>query len=240
MIEQIKTLAPAYAERLELCLSGRPGIVNDSHIGELCRAAIAYGVRSVCVDAAWVGWIRRPNISLRVTALVGFPYGTVTESMKRSQIARAIEDGANEVVILPDPSNSSRNEYARSVAGEIEHLTRDRLRDSGIPYRVILSMPPRPFYEAAGKLAYTMGLLHGMGCDAIQIPLRSRLELSSFSPLAILIESGGTELVAFCDNTQLVIEAMKMLPPHLVCATYTHELLQALVAAYPVAVSPSP
>ncbi len=68
-------------------------------IDTLCREAVTYGFKAVCVNPTWVrraaGKVRGSDVG--VASVVGFPLGANTADIKAAETRRALRDGATEI-----------------------------------------------------------------------------------------------------------------------------------------------
>ena len=72
---------------------------RERDIKKLCAEAKAHGFFSVCVNPAWVKncvrWLKDSGV--KVCTVIGFPLGANRNTIKASEIKKAIADGAEEV-----------------------------------------------------------------------------------------------------------------------------------------------
>ena len=71
-------------------------------IEKLCAEAREYKFVSVCVNGCWVAAARHflEDSDVKVTSVVGFPFGTMTADVKRYETEVAIDDGAHEIDVV--------------------------------------------------------------------------------------------------------------------------------------------
>jgi len=71
---------------------------TSARIAALCREAVEYGCRSVCVNPAWVELaVRCVSGAISVCSVAGFPLGATTTESKCAEAVAAIAAGASEV-----------------------------------------------------------------------------------------------------------------------------------------------
>ena len=70
-----------------------------SSFDSLCREAIQYGFKAVCVNSAWVTYVADSvhGKGIAVCSVVGFPLGAMHSAAKACEAERAIKDGATEL-----------------------------------------------------------------------------------------------------------------------------------------------
>jgi deoxyribose-phosphate aldolase len=90
------------ADRVEQSLLNPDSAENDVRL--LCMAAKEHQLVAVAVPPVWVRFagIALANSSVALDAPVGYPMGTHTASVKGLEARLALEEGANEVTILPN------------------------------------------------------------------------------------------------------------------------------------------
>lgn len=71
----------------------------QADIEQLCREAIAYGFKSVCVNSVWVQECRRllAGSGVGISAVCGFPLGATASAAKAFEAELAADDGATEI-----------------------------------------------------------------------------------------------------------------------------------------------
>jgi len=75
----------------------KPQATKDE-IGQLCQEAIDNEFWSVCVNPSYVSDASRfVDNSVKVSSVVGFPFGASTSEVKIHETKKAIQDGANEI-----------------------------------------------------------------------------------------------------------------------------------------------
>ena len=63
-----------------------------------CDEATHFGFAGVCVASRWVGAARErlgPRNTVKVVAVIGFPFGAVPPAVKRAEAEAALESGAD-------------------------------------------------------------------------------------------------------------------------------------------------
>ena len=72
---------------------------SQSSFDKVCREAVQYGFKAVCVNSAWVAYVTQKlrGSSVAVCAVVGFPLGVTHRAVKAFEAEKAIEDGASEL-----------------------------------------------------------------------------------------------------------------------------------------------
>jgi deoxyribose-phosphate aldolase len=70
-----------------------------SSYDSLCREAIQYGFKAVCVNSGWVTYVADSvrGKGIAVCSVVGFPLGAMHSAAKAYEAERAIKDGATEL-----------------------------------------------------------------------------------------------------------------------------------------------
>jgi len=76
--------------------------VTLAHIEKLCAEARAYGFISVCVNGTWVATARHllDETDIKITGVVGFPFGAMSGDVKRYETEVAVDDGAHEIDVV--------------------------------------------------------------------------------------------------------------------------------------------
>jgi len=72
---------------------------NSSAIERLCREALDYQLRSVCVNSVWVSACKRllADSPVGISAVCGFPLGAMASAAKAYEAELAVDDGATEI-----------------------------------------------------------------------------------------------------------------------------------------------
>lgn len=75
---------------------------TPSDIEKACRESIKYGFHALCVNPCYVHLAasRLRESGVKVCAAVSFPFGASTAKVKALEVAKAIEDGAEEVDVV--------------------------------------------------------------------------------------------------------------------------------------------
>src|ERR1022692_1230362 len=70
-----------------------------AQIEQLCAEAREHQFFSVCVNGSWVATAYQllEDSDVKVTGVVGFPFGAMTSDTKRFETEAAIDDGAHEI-----------------------------------------------------------------------------------------------------------------------------------------------
>jgi deoxyribose-phosphate aldolase len=90
-----------------------------AQIKQLCAEALEYKFFSVCVNGCWVAAAYQllDDSDVKVTGVVGFPFGTMTSDTKRFETEAAIDDGAHEIDMVLN--------IARLKAGDDKYVLRE-------------------------------------------------------------------------------------------------------------------
>jgi deoxyribose-phosphate aldolase len=111
---------------------------TGSDIDELCAEAVAHGFASVCINPAWVKRAAG-NVAgtpVRVSSVVGFPFGATTPEIKAMEARRAIRDGASEIDMVANIGALRSGDYdlvKRDIA-----MVSDACHESGALNKVII------------------------------------------------------------------------------------------------------
>jgi deoxyribose-phosphate aldolase len=72
---------------------------TEAQIQQLCREAKQYRFYSVCVNPTWVSLARNLLVDspVKVSTVVGFPFGSTLPEVKAFETERAIQSGAHEI-----------------------------------------------------------------------------------------------------------------------------------------------
>jgi deoxyribose-phosphate aldolase len=72
---------------------------SQAQIERLCAEALEHKFFSVCVNGCWVATACHllEGSDVKVTSVVGFPFGAMTSDAKRFEAEAAIDDGAHEI-----------------------------------------------------------------------------------------------------------------------------------------------
>jgi len=107
----------------------------QEHIAQCLR----YRFQAAMIPAAWVKKTAAAleGTGIRVASFVDFPYGTMTGAGKAYEAARLVEDGAEEVDLMPNVGfllSGMEREYAEDIGGVV--------RAAGtIPVKIMLELP---------------------------------------------------------------------------------------------------
>lgn len=71
-------------------------------IEKLCREAVEFGFKSVCVNSDWVRRCKKwlAGSSVEISAVCGFPLGAMAEAAKAYEAELAADDGATEIDLV--------------------------------------------------------------------------------------------------------------------------------------------
>lgn len=100
-----------------------------------CDEATHYGFAGVCVASRWVGaareWLPQRG-TVRLVAVIGFPFGAVPAAVKRAEAEAALESGADELDVVPD--------FGALADGDSRTMLEDLapIAEMGLPLKVIL------------------------------------------------------------------------------------------------------
>lgn len=90
-----------------------------AQIKQLCAEALEHKFFSVCVNGCWVATAYQllEDSDMKVTGVVGFPFGAMTSDTKRFETEAAIDDGAHEIDMVLN--------VARLKAGDDKYVLRE-------------------------------------------------------------------------------------------------------------------
>jgi deoxyribose-phosphate aldolase len=90
-----------------------------AQIKQLCAEALEHKFFSVCVNGCWVATAYQllEDSDVKVTGVVGFPFGAMTSDTKRFETEAAIDDGAHEIDMVLN--------IARLKAGDDKYVLRE-------------------------------------------------------------------------------------------------------------------
>jgi deoxyribose-phosphate aldolase len=90
-----------------------------AQIEQLCAEAREHQFFSVCVNGSWVATAYQllEDSDVKVTGVVGFPFGAMTSDTKRFETEAAIDDGAHEIDMVLN--------IARLKAGDDKYVLRE-------------------------------------------------------------------------------------------------------------------
>jgi deoxyribose-phosphate aldolase len=100
-----------------------------------CAEALQHGFAGVCLASRWVPQARRwlgNRGAVRLVSVVGFPFGAVAAEIKRAEAEWAVEQGADELDLVPD--------FALLIDGELTalHDSIASVVELGLPVKLIL------------------------------------------------------------------------------------------------------
>lgn len=152
-------------------------------IERCCDEARHFGFAGVCVASRWVAHARErlPRNSggplPRLVSVIGFPFGAVAATIKRSEAELAAEQGADELDVVPDFGALTDRDSTRL------HADLAAVAEVGLPFKVILE---------AGKLTpEALELLVEVSIDAGASFLKTG---SGFGPAAVKASGGIANL----------------------------------------------
>ena len=92
---------------------------SRAQIEQLCAEACEHNFFSVCVNGCWVAAARHflDGSEVKVTSVVGFPFGAMSSDVKRYETEVAIDDGAHEIDVVLN--------IARLKAGDDKYVFRE-------------------------------------------------------------------------------------------------------------------
>ncbi len=92
---------------------------------QLCREAVQYSFKSVCVNSSWVAYVSRKlqGTPVKVCSVVGFPLGAMTSRSKAFETREAIEAGASEIDMVLAVGKLKEKDY-RYVEDDIRSVRR--------------------------------------------------------------------------------------------------------------------
>jgi deoxyribose-phosphate aldolase len=75
---------------------------SPAKIEQLCAEAREHHFYSVCVNGCWVATARHllEDADVKVTSVVGFPFGAMASDVKRFETETAVDDGAHEIDVM--------------------------------------------------------------------------------------------------------------------------------------------
>lgn len=107
-------------------------------IEKVCEEGVQYGFASVCIPPYFVhdaAGILREN-TLRITTVVGFPFGYSHYTAKLSETAQALKDGAHEIDMVINLAAFKSNDLAY-LETEIREMTQ-LVKGAGATLKVII------------------------------------------------------------------------------------------------------
>jgi len=107
----------------------------EQHLEECLR----YGFHAAMVPAAWVKRTAEAlrGQEVRVASWIDLPFGTMTSRGKAYESARLVEDGAEEIDLMPNVGfllSGMESEYQADIRGVVEAA-------GGVPVKVMLELP---------------------------------------------------------------------------------------------------
>ncbi len=107
----------------------------EEHIAECLK----YRFQAAMIPAAWVKRTaeRLRGTGIKTASFVDFPYGTMTSAGKAYETAQLIEDGAEEVDLMPNVGfllSGMEREYADDIRGVVSAA-------GNIPVKIMLELP---------------------------------------------------------------------------------------------------
>ena len=107
----------------------------EEHIAECLK----YRFQAAMIPAAWVKRTaeRLRGTEIKTASFVDFPYGTMTSAGKAYETAQLIEDGAEEVDLMPNVGfllSGMEREYADDIRGVVSAA-------GNIPVKIMLELP---------------------------------------------------------------------------------------------------
>lgn len=92
---------------------------DKSKIDELCRLALKYNVCTVCVPPYFAQYVLRhlENKPVKVSTVIGFPYGYHPTQVKAEEIRKAVDDDVKEIDVVAN--------IAAIKSGDWNYVTND-------------------------------------------------------------------------------------------------------------------
>jgi len=87
--------------------------ITDADVIKICDEAKEYGFFSVCVNPYFVSLVSEQlkGTDVKVTSVIGFPFGASTTLIKAAEARKAVEDGANEIDMVLNVSALKDQKY---------------------------------------------------------------------------------------------------------------------------------
>jgi len=107
---------------------------------DLCREAVDFGFKSVCINPCYIPLARREleNTPVGVCAVIGFPLGANDPAVKAAEAAEAVRSGASEVDVVMN-IGLLKSRLTRQAQEDLEGVVRAaRHEKSGVIVKVIL------------------------------------------------------------------------------------------------------
>ena len=80
---------------------------TKDQVKKIVEEAKEYDFKSVCVNSSYVSFIRNMDKDIRITSVIGFPLGAMTTKAKVFEAEDAIKNGADEIDMVINRSNSN-------------------------------------------------------------------------------------------------------------------------------------
>ncbi len=143
MSESKKNTATLQSEALRLASRIQSTIISNTltrakweqHIAECLR----YRFQAAMIPPAWVKRTAEAlhGTGVRVASFIDFPYGTMTSAGKAYEAAKLVEDGAEEVDLMPNIGfllSGMEREYADDIKGVVKAA-------GTVPVKIMLELP---------------------------------------------------------------------------------------------------
>lgn len=118
---------------------------SRSDIEQVCKEAMEYNFKAVCVNSCWVSYASEllQNSGVLVATVVGFPLGAMSTEAKSFEASNAVSDGANEVdivinigLIKSSEWNAVSNDLSSVIsacnANSVEHVVTKVIIETGL------------------------------------------------------------------------------------------------------------
>lgn len=94
-------------------------------IGNLCREAMEYQFKSVCINPFWIPLAAQvlKNTGVSVGAVIGFPLGSVSTASKVQEAREAVENGAVEIDMVIN-IGALKSGQMETVGGDIQAVVK--------------------------------------------------------------------------------------------------------------------
>lgn len=107
----------------------------DQHIED----CLAYKFNAAMIPGAWVREtaIRLRGSQVKAASFIDLPFGTMTSAGKAFEAARLVQDGAQELDLMPNVGfllSGMETDYARDIAGVVQAA-------AGVPVKIMLELP---------------------------------------------------------------------------------------------------
>jgi deoxyribose-phosphate aldolase len=109
---------------------------TQADIDQLCREAVEFGFRNVCVNPAWTTYCAKQlaGTPVGICPVVGFPLGANTARIKVEEAREAVKNGASELDMVLN-IGALRSGFVEFVQREIAAVVQ---AVRGVPVKVIL------------------------------------------------------------------------------------------------------